>query len=271
MGRALVAHLRAQGRAVAAPTHAEAPVDDRAALERAVEAAAADTIINLAGISSVTHADARALYETNAFGHLNVLEAAGAAGAPVYLASTANVYGQARSFRESDVPAPVNHYGVSKLMAEQFNRLYSDRLIACAVRPFNCTGRGQKPSLVISKLVDAFRRRAAFVELGDTTVERDYVDIRDVCAMWDAVLAAASPPPVVNFGTGQATRLTDVIALLQEISGHTLDVAHSGGLLRARDIVYQRADTELLESLGFVRRHSLADTLAWMLEDGEKA
>lgn len=271
MGRALSAHLRAEGRQVATPTRADYRLDDTASLARLMTGNAPDAIINLAGISSVLHDDERALYEVNAFGHLNVLKAAveAAPKARVLLASTANVYGQSQNerFRESDLPAPVNHYGASKSLAEQFNALYADRLCVSAVRPFNCTGRGQKPSLVISKLVDAYRRRVPRLELGDLSVRRDYVDIRDVCAMWSALLAAPAPPPIVNFGTGQATPLGDVIAALQRLSGHMLETVTSPHFLRARDIVYQRADTTILESIGFRRRYGLDDTLSWMLAD----
>lgn len=271
MGRALCAHLRAEGHEVAAPSRGDYALNDVASIKRLIEATAPNTLINLAGISSVTHADDRALYDVNAFGHLNVLDAtlAAAPNARVLLASTANVYGQSanETFRESDLPAPVNHYAISKLTAEQFNRLYSDRLQVSAVRPFNCTGRGQKPSLVISKLVDAFRRKVDRLELGDLSVRRDYVDIRDVCEMWSALIAAPAPPPLVNFGTGEATPLGDVIDKLSELSGHRLEAVSSPHFLRPRDIVYQRADTTILESLGFRRQFRLTDTLSWMLTD----
>lgn len=276
MGRALARHLRACGFDVSAPPRADVQLSSVEALAALVAEAAPAQIVNLAGISSVTHGDDRALYEVNAFGHLNVLEAVAriAPRARVFLASSANVYGQskAEAFAETDPPAPINHYAISKLTAEQFNRLLGDRLSVAAVRPFNCTGRGQKPTLVISKLVDAFRKRAPRLELGALDVRRDYVDIRDVCAMWEAVLAAPSPPPIVNFGTGVATPLRDVIALLEKFSGHSMEIVSAAQFMRARDIAYQRADTRVLDGLGFRRKHDLADTLAWMLsDDGEDA
>ena len=135
-------------------------------------------------------------------------------------------------------------------------------LVVSAARPFNCTGRGQNQSLVISKLVDAFRRQLPRLEMGDMSVRRDYVDIRDVCAMWSALLAAPEPPPIVNFGTGEATELRAVVAALEALTGHTVETATSPHFLRGRDIVYQRADTTLLESLGFRRRYRLAGLFA---------
>lgn len=274
MGRALSQHWRAAGFDVSTPAHADAPLEVGDALERAVAAARPSTIVNLAALSSPIHSDERELYELNAFGHLRLLEgvARAAPEARVFLASTANVYGRGEGgrFRESDTPAPINHYAISKLMAEQFNRLFSDRLTVCAARPFNCIGRGQKKTLVISKLIDAFRRRLPELQLGDLSVERDFVDIRDVCAMWDVLIGLDAPPPIVNFGTGKATPLLNVIALLEQLTGRRVAISSSPQFMRARDIAYQQADVTLLTTLGFTRQHELADTLSWMIaDDGE--
>jgi len=270
MGRALVSHLRALGDEVVAPSRAEAPIVDAEGVLAATFAARPDVIINLAGISSVQHHDNAALYETNMIGHLRVLEAAAKAapGARVFLASTANIYGQGAgaSFRESDPPAPLNHYGLSKLAAEQLHLVYAKSLQLCAVRPFNCIGRGQKSSLVVSKLVDAFRRRLPVIELGNLDVRRDFVDIRDVCGMW-ATLISAAPPPVVNFGTGETAALMEVVAMLEQLTGHAPKIVSSPAFARAADIIYQQADPSLITSLGFRRQHHLRDTLAWMLAD----
>lgn len=247
---------------------------DATALRRAIESAAPEIIINLAGVSSILHADVSEIYETNAFGHLRLLEAVAetAPAARVYLTSSANVYGPStrENFSEADPAAPVNHYAVSKFMAERFNALFADRLTASAARPFNCVGRGQKPTLVLSKLVDAFRRRVGRIELGNLDVRRDFVDIRDVCGMWRALLAAPAPPEIVNFGNGVATPLSEIIAVLEQLTGHKLEIVSARALLRERDITYQRADTAVLESLGYKRRYTLVETLEWMLsEQGE--
>jgi GDP-6-deoxy-D-talose 4-dehydrogenase len=276
MGRALAAHLGANGDDVRTPNRAQAPMTDATVLRGVIEAAAPEIVINLAGISSILHGDVREIYETNAFGHLRLLEAAAEAApiARVYLASSANIYGRSEreTFKETDPAAPVNHYAISKFMAERFNALFGDRLIVSAARPFNCVGRGQKPTLVLSKLVDAFRSRAPRIELGNLDVRRDFVDIRDVCAMWSALLEAPKPPELVNFGNGVATPLRDVISVLEQLTDHKPQIVSAPGLLRERDITYQRADTAVLESLGYKRRYALAETLAWMLSDqGEQS
>lgn len=272
MGRWLVAHLRTLGDDVIAPTSADASILDRITVAAAVRGARPNIVINLAGISSVLHEDVEGLYQTNMLGHLRVLQAAAEAApnARVYLASTANVYGAGagKALKEADQPAPLNHYAQSKLGAEQLHLQFPE-LITCAVRPFNCIGRGQKASLVVSKLIEAFGRRQAEIELGNLDVERDFIDIRDVCAMWEAVLAAPSPPTIVNFGNGEAVPLAAVIAALKALTDHNPQIATSERLVRARDLTYQRADISVIAGLGYKRRYTLQETLAWMLAEKE--
>jgi len=271
MGRWLTEHLRALGDDVSAPTRAEADIASTSSLSRAIAQSAPDIVINLAGISSVTHGDVETLYEINTLGHLRLLRAVSdaAPAARVFLASTANLYGDSSdrcAFRESDTPAPKNHYAQSKYTAEQLHPLFSG-LVTSAVRPFNCIGRGQKPSFFVAKIAAAFRRRDPEIQLGDTTPQRDFVDIRDVCVMWEKLLAAPAPPALINFGNGEAVALSEVFAAFERLSGHHPQLKRAEQFVRAADLAYQRADTTILAALGYKRRHSLEDTLAWMLAE----
>lgn len=271
MGSWLTQSLRAAGDDVVAPSRAEADICSSAALKRVVGEAQPDIVINLAGISSVAHDDVERLYDVNTLGHLRLLQAVAdvAPAARVFLSSTANLYGEGedgRPFREADTPAPRNHYANSKWAAEQLHRLFGG-LDTCTVRPFNCVGRGQGAHFFIPKVVRAFRMRDTEIELGDTAIRRDIVDIRDVCAMWQALLAAPKAPPVVNFGNGEAVAFTDVIKTLERLSGHGLRILRSERFLRTADIAYQCADKAIIAGLGYQRRHAIDDTLAWMLAE----
>ena len=123
----------------------------KAALYEEVQQAAPDTVVHLAAISFVGHADDTAFYAVNVVGTMNLL--AGLAALPVkptkvLLASSANVYGNcdASPITETQPPAPVNHYAMSKLAMEHMARTYLDRLPIVFSRPFNYTGPGQTPA-----------------------------------------------------------------------------------------------------------------------------
>jgi len=275
MGRRLVEHLQEAGWRVSAPRRAEVDVADIESLRGELCRHRPDAIINLAGISSVVHKDVAALYEINTLGHLRLLQAVAdvAPMSRVFLASTANVYGQGvagHAFKETDNPTPRNHYAVSKLAAELLQAQFPDICALSAARPFNCIGRGQSQTFLVAKLVDAYRRRAEAIELGNVDVRRDFVDVRDLCCMWEALIGAASPPPIVNFGNAEAVALVDILATLERLTGHHVCVEAAPHLVRAADLTYQCADNAVISALGYRRRHSLEDTLAWMLADEDK-
>src|SRR5690606_29793103 len=133
----------------------------------------------------------------------------------VLLASSANVYGntECSPIAETQPPAPVNHYAMSKLAMEHMARTYADRLPLFFTRPFNYTGPGQDASFVIPKLVTHFARRAPAVELGNLDVEREFNDVRFVCEAYLSLLQKAVPGEVYNICTGAPLTLRAVIDL----------------------------------------------------------
>lgn len=135
------------------------------------------------------HADARAFYDVNLFGTLNLLEALTALPElprKVLIASSANIYGTPgiEVIDESVCAAPVNHYACSKLAMEHMVRTWFDRFPIVMTRPFNYTGVGQDEKFLIPKIVSHFKRRAPKIELGNLDVSRDFSDVRDVAAAY---------------------------------------------------------------------------------------
>src|SRR5687768_12347158 len=219
-GRYLRAVLERQGFEVHGITHHEPqePADsridllDREALSQHVQALRADYFIHLAAITFVAHDDAAEIYSVNVIGSLNLLEAVARAGTPVkkiVLASSANVYGRpARSPVDESTPAaPVNHYGVSKYAMELMAARWFDRLPILLVRPFNYTGVGQDVKFLIPKLVKCFRERSPELDLGDTTVVREFMDVRDVGEAYSHLLLSTGASEHVNLCSGIGHRL----------------------------------------------------------------
>lgn len=230
-----------------------------------------DIIINLAGISSPASQDVMNIYQVNAFGHLHVLQAAAALESKprVILASSAQLYGPGVLSKATEQTRlnPVSHYGLSKLLAEKYCELFAEGISTIAVRLYNAIGRGQPLQFLIPKVVNAFKRRAPCVELGTLEVERDYIDTRDISAMWRLAMLADKPPTVINFSNGTTATLRYIITRLEQITGHHLEVISKITNLRPNDIPFQCGDNSVIQGLGYVRQHSLDDTLIWMLGD----
>jgi len=254
----------------------KADLTNREALQHQVLDAAPDAVVHLAAISFVGHADDNAFYAVNVIGTTNLLAALAQLPRPplrVLLASSANVYGncEASPIAESQPPAPVNHYAMSKLAMEHMARTYADRLPLVMTRPFNYTGPGQAVNFVIPKLVDHFARRAPSIALGNLHVEREFNDIRMVCSAYLQLLQHGEPGETYNVCSGQPYTLQQVIDTLTRITGHQIAVEVNPAFVRANEVHRlcgnpAKLDAALAAHGSALARPVLAETLQNMLQ-----
>jgi nucleoside-diphosphate-sugar epimerase len=216
-------------------------LSDASATERAVLTAEPEFVVHLAAISFVAHSNAEDFYRVNVIGTLNLLRAVGRLKRipkRVIVASSANVYGapDIEVLDESLCPAPVSHYSCIKLAMEHMVRTWFDRLPIVITRPFNYTGPGQAEHFLVPKIVNHFKRKAPFVELGNLHVSRDYSDVEDVVAAYVALMECEAEPQVVNICSGRAVALLDIVAMMNEIAGYKIEVRVNPEFVRANEV-----------------------------------
>ena len=163
----------------------------------------------------------------NVEGTLNVLLAARDAGVRrVIFASSSSVYGDAPGMprHESQRPAPLAPYAVSKLAAEQYcmvaNRVFG--LETAALRYFNVFGEHQDPlsgyAAVIPKFIRLMLDGQRPTIFGDGETSRDFTHVENVV---EANLAAAEMPAaagrVMNIAVGSSHTLNDLVRALQRL------------------------------------------------------
>lgn len=239
-------------------------------LRRAVAQVQPDYVIHLAAIAFVAHSRPDAFYQVNLFGTLNLLEALYAERAPVekvLLSSSANVYGNppVSQVSEDVMPAPVNHYAMSKLAMEHMARTWVDRLPILFTRPFNYTGVGQEGQFLIPKIVDHFARRASVIQLGNIDVEREFNDVRMIAQAYSGLMQNADAGEVFNLCSGQGYELKEVIRLCEEITGHTMKIEVNPAFVRENELKVLIGDaTKLNKELPDLPRFQLKETLGWM-------
>ncbi len=247
-----------------------ADLTDLQSVRRVVEQVRPDVVIHLAAIAFVAHGDVDTIYRTNVVGTRNLLQALSEAQVTpraVLLASSANIYGNVESdaIGEDTRPLPENDYAVSKLAMEYMARLWQNKLPITVVRPFNYTGVGQSLNFLIPKIVDHFRRRAPEIELGNLDVARDFSDVRVVAAAYCRLLEKPADGQVFNICSGHAHSLGDVIAMLQEQAGYTIEVKVNPAFVRANEVKRLcGSNARLISAVGELPAISLADTLQWM-------
>ena len=250
----------------------KAQLENRQELQACVNEVQPSHVIHLAAISHVTHDDNLAYYQTNLLGSLDLLEALSTLASPpqkVILASSANVYGNTEQspILESQPPAPVNHYAMSKLAMELLSRNFDARLPIVITRPFNYTGVGHGAHFVIPKIVDHFARKADVIELGNVDVYREYNDVRDISNLYLALLTHGLAGKTYNLASGRTHSLRQVIAQLESMTGHSVAIKVNPQFVRSNEIVRLCGSSQCVEqAVGKIAWRPLEETLQWMLK-----
>jgi nucleoside-diphosphate-sugar epimerase len=252
--------------------HYAVDLRDTQRLQSAVAEIQPQLVVHLAAIALISHGDISDIYTSNIVGTRNLLAALAACDTPpdrVLLASSANVYGNASvaTLDETCPAQPENDYAVSKYAMELMARQWRDALPMVIARPFNYTGVGQSPSFLLPKLVDHFARRAPRVALGNIDVYREFNDVRMVADAYGRLLRSGTPGEVYNVCSGQAYSIKDVLALLAELAGYSIDVDVNPAFVRANEVKrLVGSHQKLSATIGELRLIPLADTLEWMYQ-----
>jgi nucleoside-diphosphate-sugar epimerase len=222
-------------------------------------------VIHLAARTSVPRSVVNPMEtnHVNVDGTLNVLVAARDAQVRrfVFAASSA-AYGETPTLPKTEsMPAqPISPYGVTKyvgeLYAQVFGRAYG--LENACLRYFNVFGPRQDPSSqysgVLSRFMLAVIEGQAPVVYGDGEQSRDFTYVENIV---DETLRACEAPGasglVFNGGTGARITLNQVLKLLGQITGKTVQTKYQGA--RNGDIRDSQADVSLARKvLGYEPR-----------------
>ncbi|MFQ6547309.1 NAD-dependent epimerase/dehydratase family protein [Aestuariibius sp. 2305UL40-4] len=220
------------------------------------------TIIHCAGLADPrSSADSSHLAKAKAEAMLfETLRQAGWRGRLI-LPSSAAVYGAPgrAPVLETTEPRPISAYGNLKLATEaaflaeaglpltilRFASLYGSE----AARP----GQG-----IIRILRDRLADRRPFTLFGDGATCRDYLHIKDAVAAIAATLEY-SHNDTFNIGTGIATKVIDLIAMTERLTGETLQIERRPAVAEAGSTILD--PTRAAETFGWRAKIPLEDGL----------
>ncbi|HEX4743875.1 MAG TPA: NAD-dependent epimerase/dehydratase family protein [Candidatus Limnocylindria bacterium] len=201
-----------------------ADISDRAALLDAVRGRRFDAVVHLASKTKVGQSvEQPDLYRRVIVdGTANVLEAARAAGVRrfVNFSSGGVIYGETATCADEGRPiAPVSPYGKFKAEAEEL--VAGSGIPALTLRPANIYGPRQRTDLeggVVAQFHGCWRSGTPISIRGGGAMERDYMYVGDVS---DAVVAGlgSERQGVYNIGTGVATSVARLVALMTDVLG----------------------------------------------------
>lgn len=265
----------------------EWPLDigDRDACDALIARIRPDGCVHLAAVAAIGDArsDPARAWRVNLGGTLALADAilAHAPDCRLVFASTSDLYGA--SFKagvaldEQAVPAPQNIYSATKAAADlALGAMAAQGLRVIRVRPFNHTGPGQSPSYAVAAFARQIMRikagcQPAVVTVGDLEAQRDFLDVRDVCAAYAACLRpdlAFAHGTILNVASGLSRRIGDVLAALMAEAGVTATISPAAGLLRASDIPVACGDASAAGALlGWRPRIAWETTIADVIED----
>jgi nucleoside-diphosphate-sugar epimerase len=254
----------------------EGDVRDASACAAALEGA--DYVLHHAAIPSVQRSliEPVMTHEINVDGTVQLLEAARRQRVERFVfASSSAVYGEREESpqEESMAPEPISFYGLHKLAAEGYCRLYSRLydLATVSLRYFNVFGPRQDPtseySAVIPRFLGAARSGRPPVVYGDGEQTRDFVFVANVV---QANLLACRAPRAAcgrayNIGSGQRTSLNALLGQIGELVRRKLVVEHAAA--RAGDVRHSLAAIDRARvELGYEVELGLAEGLRRTLQ-----
>jgi nucleoside-diphosphate-sugar epimerase len=232
--------------------------------EAELDFAGLDGVFHLAGQPGVrSFGDVFPLYlRRNVLASQRVFEAAAREGVRVVFSSSSSVYGAAERYPtpESTEPQPLSPYGITKLACEHLATAYAREfgLECVTLRYFNAFGPRQRPDMAFTRIVLALAAGTRFDLYGDGEQSRGWTYVSDIV---DAtMLAMEHGSGVYNVGGAIEASMNETIALLEQISGRTLDVAR--GPVVPGDQRRTNADTaRIRDELGWEPQVSLEDGL----------
>ena len=172
--------------------------------------------------------------EVNVLGTLNVLRASLEADVKkVINASSSSIYGKVKylPFDEQHPAEPVSPYGVSKLAAEHYCRVFNEvyGLPTTSLRYFTVYGPRMRPDLAISIFTRKMLLNEPITVFGDGEQTRDFTYIEDVVEANKRLLDnKATDGKVLNIGSGNRISVNDLIENLRDITFSNSCVLNAG-------------------------------------------
>ena len=123
---------------------------------------------------------------TNLLGTKNLLDSCAVNNIEkIIFSSSSEVYGEPNKIPidETQLPVPVTTYGVSKLAAEEYVRVFSEKFgfKYTILRFFNAVGTNQAESFVLTEFINNAVKNTPIIIHGTGLQIRAFCDIKDIC------------------------------------------------------------------------------------------
>lgn len=171
----------------------------------------------------------------------------------VIASSGGTIYGAAtvHPTPESYPPLPASLHGLHSLMIERYVEYFAshhgfETVVLRLANPYGPRQRAHKGQGVIAAWSEALLRDEPILIYGDPGTRRDFIFIDDVVSAF-ALAGLEAAPGIYNIGSGVASELREVIAILRAVSGnagHVIELEGRGVDLPITQLDSSRFTTE---------------------------
>jgi len=257
-----------------------ADLNDLPKIQSLIEKIQPDQILHLAAQSSVGESwnSPVTSFVNNTTIFLNIIDAVRLmdTGARILSVGSSEQYGVVSEtdlpLREDYPQRPANPYAVARVAQEQLAGVYCDGfgMDICCTRSFNHCGPGQTDKFVAGAITKQFARislglQDPVIEIGDGTIVRDFLDVRDVVSAYGLLLEKGRSGQVYNICSGRGCAISDLVELLSDRLDLPVQVKQNPMKRRPQDnprIV--GSPDKIRRELGWHPRIPLADSLQEM-------
>lgn len=275
VGTDLVAAARAAGLDVLPLTHADCDVTDRASLDAAFrDLGEGDFVANTAAFhrTDACEDDPERAMAVNALGAFNAAAAASERGAGIVFVSTDFVFDGSKdsAYVESDVPKPINAYGVSKFAGEMLAaHANPSHYVVRISSVFGAAGASGKGGNFVETIISKARAGAPIDVVDDIVMAPTYA--ADAGRLLVALLSTRAPFGVyhlANSGECSWFEFADAILADSGLGARARAISSADVAGKARRPRRSTLASEKLKSLGLVARPWRDALDAYLVEKG---
>ena len=178
--------------------------------------------------------------------------------------------------KESQRVNPVSPYAVARVSQELMSKVYVKAygMNVIMTRSFNHIGPRQDDRFVIpsfiKRIIDIKKsgKTQGEIETGDTTIVRDFVDVRDVVRAYYILLTEGTPGEIYNICSKNAYKLSDIIDCIANEVGVEVTTRVNPEFVRPDDNKEIVGSAYKIESeLGWKPEIDIKDTLKDMIDE----
>ncbi|MCM3197167.1 NAD-dependent epimerase/dehydratase family protein [Priestia megaterium] len=210
-----------------------------------------DLVFHLAAQADVARSISEPEYDAdvNISGTVNILEACRKAGVKkVIFSSTSGVYGNLQKdlISEQDLSVPISYYGLSKLTAESYIRLFHQLhgLSYTILRYGNVYGPRQTAKGeggVVAVFLERIKKGLPLRIHGDGEQTRDFIYVKDIVQANLSAIEGGNEE-TIQVSTSQKTSINDLLQMFKEIHSSEIDIIYTQA--RTGDIKHSCLDNQ---------------------------